>query len=182
MAWLNYEVLAFYINIVAMGVFMLLSSCKKFKSIRDRLRLLPENTRKNEDFLTYCSDDIHWFCTWFTQLMLCLMALLMRIKRDAKDSIQLSAGLLFMRQLFEIFVILHLYFSDKKFDIGVTTKVIFGIILGLNCIMVLLFIDLEAQLSVWWAPVLLLDVILHFYFFLQIFLEYRSWDVKLMKW
>jgi hypothetical protein len=37
MAWLSYEVIAFYLNIVAMGVFILFSSCKKFHSIRDRL-------------------------------------------------------------------------------------------------------------------------------------------------
>lgn len=87
MAWLNYEVLAFYLNIIAMGVFLLLSSCKKFKSIRDRNGLVLAGTRKTQDFLTYCSDDIHWFCVWFTQLMLCVMALIMKIKRDAKDSI-----------------------------------------------------------------------------------------------
>ena len=46
MAWLNYEVLAFYMNIVAMGVFLLLSSCKKFKSFRDRLGMLSDDARK----------------------------------------------------------------------------------------------------------------------------------------
>ena len=39
MAWLTFEVLAFYLNIISMGVFLLLSSCKKFKSIRDRVGL-----------------------------------------------------------------------------------------------------------------------------------------------
>jgi len=79
MAWLNYEILAFYLNIMAMGVFLLLSSCKKFKSIRDRMGWGAE-LRKTTDFLTYCKDDIHWFCMWFTQLMLCVLALIMKTK------------------------------------------------------------------------------------------------------
>jgi hypothetical protein len=44
-AWLNYEVLAFYLNIVAMAVFLLLSSCKKFKSFRDRMGMLSADVR-----------------------------------------------------------------------------------------------------------------------------------------
>jgi hypothetical protein len=53
MAWLSYEVMAFYLNIVAMSVFLLLSSAKKFYSIRDRLGLGTDQRKKN-DFLNYC--------------------------------------------------------------------------------------------------------------------------------
>lgn len=45
MAWLSYEVVAFYLNIVAMSVFLLFSSFKKFYSMRDRLGF-AENNRK----------------------------------------------------------------------------------------------------------------------------------------
>lgn len=61
MAWLNFEVMAFYLNIVAMGVFILVSqTCRKYKSIRERVGLASE-TRKEMDFLSYCSEDLHWF-------------------------------------------------------------------------------------------------------------------------
>lgn len=99
MAWLNYEILAFYLNIMAMAVFLLFSSCKKFKSIRDRMGWGAE-FRKTLDFLTYCKDDIHWFCMWFTQLMLCVLALVMRTKQ--LDEIQWCVGFLFTRHLLEI--------------------------------------------------------------------------------
>lgn len=79
MAWLNYEILAFYLNIAAMAFFLLVSSCKQFTSIRERMGW-GSQSRKTMDYLTYCKDDIHWFCMWFTQLMLCVLALVMHTK------------------------------------------------------------------------------------------------------
>jgi hypothetical protein len=46
MAWLTYEVVAFYMNIMAMGVFLLLSSCKRFISMKERLGLAPDLRKK----------------------------------------------------------------------------------------------------------------------------------------
>jgi hypothetical protein len=60
MAWLSYEIVAFYLNIVAMSVFLLFSSVKKFYSIRERLGFATDQ-RKKSDFLNYCKEDIHWF-------------------------------------------------------------------------------------------------------------------------
>jgi hypothetical protein len=37
MAWLTYEVLAFYLNIISIVFFLFIASCKKFKTIRERL-------------------------------------------------------------------------------------------------------------------------------------------------
>ena len=98
MAWLTYEVLAFYLNIMAMGLFLLLSSCKKFISMRERLGL-AHDLRKKQDFLTYCKDDIHWFCLWFTQLMLCILALTMRTKNY--EGLQWAIGNLLTRHALE---------------------------------------------------------------------------------
>ena len=77
MAWLYFEVLCFYLNIIAMAVFLLINSCKKFVSLKDRYGL--SITQRNQtDFLSYCKDDIHWFSLWFTQLLLSVLALHMR--------------------------------------------------------------------------------------------------------
>lgn len=37
MAWLTYEVVAFYLNIISVVFFLIVASCKKFKTIRERL-------------------------------------------------------------------------------------------------------------------------------------------------
>jgi len=39
MAWLTFEVLVFYLNIISMVAFILIQNFKKFKSIRDRVGL-----------------------------------------------------------------------------------------------------------------------------------------------
>lgn len=178
MAWLNVEILAFYLNIVAMGVFLLLSSCKKFKSIRERMGW-GADSRKTMDFLTYCKDDIHWFCMWFTQLMLCVLALVMRTKQ--LDSIQWCVGLLFTRHLLEIVLLRQVYFNSK-FEMKSYLKVLLGAILLLNCILIKLYVDLEAQDSIWWAPVLLQDIVLHFYIFLQLGYDWKSWGQREADW
>lgn len=178
MAWLNYEILAFYLNIVAMGVFLLLSSCKKFKSIRERMGW-GAGFRKTMDFLAYCKDDIHWFCMWFTQLMLCVLALVMRTKQ--LDSIQWCVGLLFTRHLLEIVLLRQVYFNSK-FEIKSYLKVLLGAILVLNCFLIKLYIDLEAQDSIWWAPALLQDIVLHFYIFLQLAVEWAYWGQREAEW
>jgi len=178
MAWLNYEILAFYLNITAMGVFVLLSSCKKFKSIRER-RGWGADFRQTMDFLAYCKDDIHWFCMWFTQLMLCVLALVMRTKQ--LDSIQWCVGLLFTRHLLEIVLLRQVYFNSK-FEVKSYLKVLLGAILVLNCGLIALYVELKEEDSVWWAPVLLQDIVLHFYIFIQLALEWAYWGQREAEW
>ena len=80
MAWLTVEVMAFYLNIVAMATFLVFSTIFiKYKSIKDRCGMSPQS-RKQMDLLTYCKDDLHWFCCWFTQAALCVLALLQKTK------------------------------------------------------------------------------------------------------
>lgn len=74
MAWLTYEVLAFYLNIISMGAFILIQNIKKFRSIRDRVGLAGDQ-RKKLDFLVYSKEDLHWWSVWFTQLVLCILAI-----------------------------------------------------------------------------------------------------------
>jgi len=60
MAWLTYEVLAFYFNIIAVVFFLAIAGCKKFKTIRERSGFAG-NMRKKMDFLQYCREDLHWW-------------------------------------------------------------------------------------------------------------------------
>ena len=77
MAWLTYEVLTFYLNIISMAAFIFIQNFKKFRSIRDRVGLAGDQ-RKNLDFLVYSKDDIFWWSCWFTQVGLCILSLIFR--------------------------------------------------------------------------------------------------------
>jgi hypothetical protein len=81
MAWLTFEVLTFYLNIISMAAFIFIQNFKKFKSIRDRVGLAGDQ-RKNLDFLVYSKDDIYWWSTWFTQVGLCILSLVFRNRVD----------------------------------------------------------------------------------------------------
>ena len=178
MAWLSYEVIAFYMNIVAMGVFILFSSCKKFHSIRDRLGLSGDQ-RKSVDYLNYVKEDLHWFCMWFTQLMLCILALTMRTK--SHEGVQKSVGVLFTRHFLELIVLASFYYSNN-FVIQSHIKFIGGCVLLINFFLIVVFFELEKEYTVWWGPVLLLDIVLHFYIFIQIGIEWKNWDNIKLDW
>ena len=60
MAWLTYEVVAFYLNIISVVFFLIVASFKRFKTIRERLGLAGQQRRK-QDFLNYVREDIHWW-------------------------------------------------------------------------------------------------------------------------
>ena len=77
MAWLTYEVLMFYLNLVSMSVFIFINNIKPFLSIRDRMEL-SGNQRKTLDFLNYSKDDIHWWSAWFNILALGILTLIFR--------------------------------------------------------------------------------------------------------
>ena len=60
MAWLTYDVMCFYLNIMGIVVFLGIASLCKFKSFRER-EGFAGTARKTQDFLQYCREDIHWF-------------------------------------------------------------------------------------------------------------------------
>jgi len=65
--WLLIELLVFYLNIIGMWVFVLLTRCTSFKTRKERAGYGVGKHRKI-DFLTHCEDDIHWFTTEVIQL------------------------------------------------------------------------------------------------------------------
>ena len=67
--WLFNEVMIFYYNILAIGTFMGIAWCSKYKTIRERLGLQNEtgpNSRKESDFMAYCLEDMKLFTNRFT--------------------------------------------------------------------------------------------------------------------
>ena len=74
-----------------------------------------------------------------------------------------------------------MYFNSKL-EIKSYLKLIFVIIILLNFCLIKYFYELEIKHSIWWAPVLLLDIILHFYIFALLFIEWTSWDKRETTW
>jgi hypothetical protein len=178
MAWLTFEVLTFYLNIVSMAAFILINNFKKFKSIRDRVGLAGDQ-RKTQDFLVYSKDDIHWWSCWFTQLILCILALVFRNKVDI--NIKWSVVLVFTKHAFGAFLIRQLYFNSK-FQFKTNTKTVLILTILINVMLILKYRELKTHNSSWWAPIVLNDIVLYFLLFGQMFQEYLTWSQKNFKW
>lgn len=178
MAWLTFEILTFYLNIVSLAAFIFIQNIKKFKSIRDRLGLAGDQ-RKTVDFLVYSKDDIHWFSCWFIQLTLSILALVFRNKVDL--DIKWSVVQVFTKHVLGAFLIRQLYFNSK-FQFKTNTKVVLGLTVLINFMEILKYSQLQAMGSTWWAPIVLLDIVLYFLLFVQMFQEYMTWGRKTFKW
>ena len=74
-----------------------------------------------------------------------------------------------------------MYFNSKL-EVKSYLKLIVVIILFLNFCLIKYFYELEIKHSIWWAPVLLQDIILHFYIFALLFIEWTSWDKREANW
>lgn len=47
---------------------------------------------------------------------------------------------------------------------------------------ILKFNQLSSQGAHWWAPIVLLDIVLYFFAFVQMFQDYLTWGQKNFKW
>ena len=104
MAWLTFEVLMFYINLISLSAFIFIQNFKQFKSIRDRVGLAG-NARKVQDFLNYSKDDLHWWSAWFNQLCLATLALIFKNSTTKGQDIKLSVIELFIKHAFGLFLV-----------------------------------------------------------------------------
>ena len=75
----------------------------------------------------------------------------------------------------------QLYFNTK-FVLRSYIKVVLGCVFALNCVMIFMFMELEKALSIWWAPIFLQDIVLHFYIFIQMVYDYRNRQSQQFKW
>jgi len=177
MAWLTFEVLAFYLNIISMAAFIFIQSFAKFRSIRDRAGLAGDQ-RKNLDFLVYCKDDIFWWSCWFSQVALCILSLFFRNRVDI--DIKWSVIQVFTKHILGAFLIRQLYFNSK-FNC-VYTKSALVLCVLVNIMLILRYRELKTHGSSWWAPIVLNDIILYFLLFAQMGQEYLTWGNRQMKW
>ena len=111
MAWLHYEVIAFYANLAACIVFLVIANFKKFRSFRDRSGLASKQQR-SVDFLSYCKDDIHWFQIWFCQVSLYVCGLIFKTNRNNAAGVSSAyAGAII---LFGLILVNNIYFNSRE--------------------------------------------------------------------
>lgn len=102
-------------------------------------------------------------------------------RNNAAIDIKLSAIEVFAKHAFGAFLIRQLYFNSK-FQFKLSTKVILGLTVLINALLIIRYVDLTAKGSKWWAAIVLNDIVLYFVIFLQMLFEWRSWPNKLVKW
>lgn len=100
---------------------------------------------------------------WFTQLMLVILALTMRTK--SHEGVQRGVGVLFTRHFLEMIILATFYYSNN-FVIQSHIKFIVGCVVVINFALIKVFFDLEKGFTVWFGPVLLLDITMHFFIFI----------------
>jgi hypothetical protein len=103
------------------------------------------------------------------------------MRTRSHELISKSVGVLFTRHFLELVLMGSFYYS-KDFALGTFFKAIIGCILLINFFLILVFLELETEFTVWWAPVILLDVTLHFYMFFQIGYMYKTWENIKIEW
>ena len=178
MAWLTYEIVAFYLNIISTAVFLVIATLTDYKTIKERLGYAG-NARKHQDFLYYCIEEIHYWQAWFTQVMLFFAGLLFRVNNDV--TIGLSAMQIAVIVVLGAFLMKNIYFSDT-FEFTTASKVILAGDVLVCLMMIPRYFYLRDNNSIWWAPVVLEVVIAHLVIFVQMAIEYSSWNNKKIKW
>ena len=163
MAWLTYEVLAFYLNLISLGVFIFIQNFKTFKSIRDRLGLAGDQ-RKKIDFLQYSKDDVYWFSAWFVQFNLCVLSLTFR--EGSFEAIKFSVIEVFAKHLLGVYLLRQLYFNSK-FQFKLSTKVVLLLTCLINMGLIFRYVELKNSGSKWWGAIVLNDIIIYFLIFGQ---------------
>ena len=163
MAWLTYEVVLFYVNLISLAAFIFIQNIKQFKSIRDRIGLAG-NQRKTVDFLNYAKDDIHWWSAWFNQFVMCILALVFRANNNTDVDIKMSVIEVFAKHAFGAFLVRQLYFNSK-FQFKLNTKVILGLTVLINTLLIMRYVDLTRKGSKWWAAMVLNDIVLYYVIF-----------------
>lgn len=75
----------------------------------------------------------------------------------------------------------NLYFNSK-FQFKQHTNVILGTLVLVNLMLFPRYTYLYKEGSIWWAPIVLEIIVCHVIMFVQMAIEYKTWDEKLIKW
>jgi len=76
-----FETAFFYLNIISIFGFIVVSRFFTFSSLKDRAGF-GGNNKKTKDFLEHASSDIYWFTTCFTSILLGSYVLKMHFQNE----------------------------------------------------------------------------------------------------
>lgn len=116
---------------------------------------------------------------WFVQATLFVCGLAFRT--NSSYAIGLSASQVAIIILLGAFCIRQLYFNSK-FQFKEYTKVFLGSLFLVCLMMIPRYFYLRNEGSVWWAPIVLEIIVAHMVMFVQMAIEFYTWDEKRTKW
>lgn len=111
--------------------------------------------------------------------MLFICGVLFRTKKSI--TIGLSATQTSIILILGAALIRQLYFNSK-FQFKEYTKVFIGSLFIVCLMMIPRYFYLREQGSIWWAPIVLEIIISHLIIFVQMLIEYLTWNNKKTKW
>ena len=89
--------------------------------------------------------------------------------------------MVFTKHILGAVLIRQLYFNSK-FQFKTNTKVALILSVLVNIMLILKYRELKANGSVWWAPIVLNDIVIYFLLFAQMGQEYATWNNRQLKW
>lgn len=78
-------------------------------------------------------------------------------------------------------MIRQLYFNSK-FQFKANTKVVLGLTMLVNLMLIFRYMSLKKEQATWWGPIVLNDIVLYFLIFGQMLQEWMVWGQKTLKW
>lgn len=110
-----FYVLYFYFCILSQIIFLAISRCYPFYTLRERAGF-GKNMRLKKDYLEFVKDDLHDYLFCWTH-MLCFFFLLSEEFEPANFSIYLAMNITFSVRSLVYFYLLHLIHSSKRIDL-----------------------------------------------------------------
>ena len=141
------EILIFYLSICAQMLFLLISRCFSFKTIRER-HSLGANMRNRKDFLEFVKDDIHYLIICLIEFMLYIYMYFHQSKVRRAESTG-SKALILLHLAFQYLLLFWVYFKKNQEKRKVVPYIFAYIILTVGLI-IFLFWPGYRDVYYWW--------------------------------
>lgn len=92
--------------------------------------------------MVYSKDDVYWWSAWFTQVCLCICALIFR--ENVNIDIKWSVIEVFTKHILGAFLVRQLYFNSK-FQFKNNTKVALGLCVLVNVLLIFRYMTLKKE-------------------------------------
>ena len=115
------------------------------------------------------------------QLGLFIIGLLFRGNKE-DQSIGVSASESFAALLFGLILVANVYFGEEKFTFTKVTSVLLVATLVIALMMIPRYVISMSEERTWWAPIVLEIIVAHVLIYVQLAIEYFTWEEKRRGW